>query len=287
MTASVDHAWIERIRRAPSPLLRRELERAGIEPARFRAEDRCALRPIAAAELDLDALDDPVGALRLADAPPPVRLGASDHGDTTVVLSWTARDLRRSAESGARALAAAGVRPGMKVANTLEGGLATPGSLGVGDAVEALGALDVPLGPCRDARSGDAAWALLDRVAVDALILDRPGAAGLLAKLRVAPPRAWRVTLWLGLDRPEDFPAWRRWVAVPEVALFTALDCEAGEPHVADDVHAEIVDDRLVVGALGGDAPLLRFATGFAAALASERCRCGRATLRADFRASV
>src|SRR5438046_693156 len=92
----------------------------------------------------------PHGTRRPPGAAPPVRLGVSGSGVELLVLAWSAADLARERAAGTRLLTRLGVAPGMRVANTLPGALATPGSLLLGDVVEELGALDVPLGPVDD-----------------------------------------------------------------------------------------------------------------------------------------
>jgi hypothetical protein len=274
MAASLE-ALIERIRRAPSPLLRRALARAKIEPVAFAAADLARLPPIEPAEISLDALDDPVGHLRLADAPPPVRLGTARFGGATVVLSWTARDLARQAEAGARLFRLAGAERGWKIANTLDGGFATPGSLAVGDAVEALGALDVPLGPARDDAAARAAYSLLERVEVDALVFDAASAASLLPLLDERPPRGLRLGLELGVARrPPLSVSVRRWLSAPGASVFAAVECGSARFHVDPDVRADVEGDRILLSALAGDAPILRFDVAIRGR-AVETCGCG------------
>src|SRR5213083_3654773 len=127
----------------------------------------------------------PHGTRRPPGAAPPVRLGVSGSGAELLLLAWSAADLARERVAGTRLLARLGVAPGMRVANTLPGALATPGSLLLGDVVEELGALDVPLGTVEDERAAREAWELVDRVRPDVVVL--PGATALLVS---APPAA-------------------------------------------------------------------------------------------------
>src|SRR5207253_4511909 len=90
--------------------------------------------------------------------------------------------------AGVRLLRRLGVAPGMRVANTLPGALATPGSLLLGDVVEELGALDVPLGDGPPA----AAWELVDRVQPDVIVVGEDARAFFAAATAARP---W----WRGL----------------------------------------------------------------------------------------
>ncbi|MGH7860452.1 MAG: hypothetical protein ACREQY_24240 [Candidatus Binatia bacterium] len=270
-------ALIERIRRAPSPRIRRQLADAGIDPARFAAGDLSRVAPLDPSSLDLDRLDDPVAELRLADAPPPVRLGTCERAGATIVLTWTGRDLARIAATGAAMLRRAGVAPGMKVANTLEGGFATPGSLALGDAAEALGALDVPLGPAGEENAAAAVLDLLHRIAVDVLVLNAGTAQGLLPLLASRPPRSLRGIVWLGLERPAiELPVpCRRWLSVPEVSVFAAIECERASFHLDPGTLPETIDERLLLTMLAGDAPVLRADAGIPARPLAATCDCG------------
>jgi hypothetical protein len=268
---------MERIRRFPSPLIRRQLVRAGIESSLLRVEELERLEAVTPHELSFEPLDDPVGYLRLADAPSPLRLGICDRQAETIVLSWTADDLRRAAASGARAMRAAGILPRMKIANTLDGGFETPGSLILGDAVEALGGLDIPLGPVRDDRSALAAAELLARVGVDVLVASPPTAGPLLSAIERGGARSLAGILWLGPDPPRLNLGcwWRRWIAVPEVAIFTAIECERGRLHLDPSLRGEVENGRVVLTPLVGDAPVLRYDSGLRAGVDASACGCG------------
>ena len=121
---------LARIAQAPSPFYRARLaERADF--ARIPLTQRT--------ELLTDQLDHlPLGTRRFADAAHPVRLGITGTGDTLLVLAWSAADLARERAAGARLFGTLGVRAGMRVANTLPGALATPGSLLLGDVIEEI-----------------------------------------------------------------------------------------------------------------------------------------------------
>jgi hypothetical protein len=214
---------------------------------------------------------------------PPVRIGATGTGDGLLVLGWTASELAREREAGARLLRALGVAPGMRVANTLAGALATPGALLLGDVVEELGALDVPLGVPDTEAAARGGWALADRVACDVLILDPATAAAFLAARAEAARPWWKGVVWLRTERTpappalDGFAGWRRtWLAVPEAASFVAGSCAAGRFHPVGGLAADVVDDQLVVGVPAGTRPALAYRTTLAARRA-DGCACGAA----------
>ncbi len=276
---------LERLRRFPSPVVRRQVAAAGLDAESFGLEDLAKIAPLAPREIALDRLEDPVGYLRLADAARPVRLGTCVRDGVTIVLAWAGAELASLAEAGVRALARVGVKPGMKVANTLEGGFATPGSLVLGDAVERLGALDVPLGPVREERGAAAIRDLLDRIGADFLVLDADTSSALLPEILRRPPHGWRATLWLGDEAPPaGLPgSVRRWIAVPEVSVFLAIECGRGACHLDPAVRAESSDGRLILTALGGDAPVLRYDCRLPLASLGDSCDCGDPALTIRF----
>lgn len=249
-------------------------------------------------ELWRDQLDHlPHGTRRYANAAPPVRAGATGSGAALLVLTWTAADLARERAAGVRVLGRLGIAAGMRVANTLPGALATPGALLLGDVIEDIGALDIPLGPVTSAATARAAWELVDRVHPDVLVIDTISAGPLLA---AAPPAArpwWQGIVWLQTDAaPRDraalpaaagFAGWQRpWLAVAEATSFVAHCCSAGRFHADDTVIVEIVDPTssvtvpaprlgaLALTPLGLDTPVLRYLSGLRARVVSG-CACG------------
>jgi len=235
------------------------------------------------ADLVRDQLAHGMRAQRGAAAP--VRLGVSGSGADLLVLAWSAADLARERAAGTRLLGKLGVAPGMRVANTLPGALATPGSLLLGDVVEELGALDVPLGVIDGAGAARDAWELVDRVTPDAVVLADSSATTFLA----APPPVdrpwWRGIVWLRVGartaRPSVPPAagfsgWQReWLAVPEATSFVAGSCLGGRFHVDEGVVAEIADGTLVLTPLGLEASLQRYASEVPARISPGPCPCG------------
>ena len=216
-----------------------------------------------------------------------VRLGVTGSGEDLLVLAWSAADLARERAAGTRLLRRLGVAPGMRVANTLPGALATPGSLLLGDVVEELGALDVPLGALDGAAAARAAWELVDRVTPDVIVLDHASGPAFLAAAPAAARPWWRGVVWLRTAAPAARVAvppaaglggWQReWLAVPEATSFVAGTCAAGRFHVDEDVVAEVVDAVLVVAARGFEVPPQRYVSGLPARPAAGPCRCGAA----------
>src|SRR5262245_48064620 len=102
----------------------------------------------------------PWGRRRFSPDEPPVRVGTTGSGDDLLLLGWTPAELAAEVAAGARLFGRLGIAPGMCVANALPGALATPGALLVGDVIEQIGALDVPLGVVDTAAAGPAAWEL-------------------------------------------------------------------------------------------------------------------------------
>src|SRR5881628_3210847 len=164
-------------------------------------------------DLVCDQRTHPPHGTRPPGAAPPVRLGVSGSGAELLVLAWSAAELARERAAGVRVLARLGVAPGMRVANTLPGALATPGSLLLGDVVEELGA----------------------RVTPDVIVLDDASTATFLAAAPPADRLWWRGIVWLrtgaraarpALPAAAGFAGWQReWLAVPEATSFVAGTC--------------------------------------------------------------
>src|SRR5262249_43208818 len=220
---------------------------------------------------------------RWARAPKPIRAGAPGSGPDLLVLGWTADDLAAERAAGARVFTALGITPGLPVANALPGALATPGALLVGDVVEEIGALDVPLGVIETATAARPAWELFDRVRPAVLILGEGGPSNLPGAAPETERPWWRGIIWLrrGGAPPRErvfvpeaagFRGWQRsWLAVAEVASFVAWSCAAGRYHVDAGVAAGGVDGELGLAppgraAAGGGCPRGGGGSGIAAA---------------------
>src|SRR6185295_11687331 len=118
----------------------------------------------------------PLGSMRVASAGTPVRAGVSGSGKDLLVLAWSAQDLERERAAGVRLFHQLGLAEGMRIANALPGALETPGSLLLGDVVQELGGLDVPLGALTTAAEAKQAWTLIDMVEPAAIVLNTPSA---------------------------------------------------------------------------------------------------------------
>jgi len=211
---------------------------------------------------------------------PPVRVGTTGSGPDLLLLAWAESDLARERQAGARLFRRLGIRPEMRVANALPGALATPGALLVGDVIEEIGALDVPLGVIETEAAARAAWELLDRVQVGVLIVEAARAATLFAAMPAVARPWWQGLVWLRAPdgggagpAPEAFAGWQReWLAVPEVACFAAGSCGQGHLHAGDSVTLTVRDGELLVTShQGSEAP---FATGLSAQTITT-CACG------------
>ncbi len=244
------------------------------------------------AELLTDQLAHlPLGTRRVGAAGNPVRVGTAGSGEMLLVLAWSAADLARERAAGARLLGRVGIRPGMRVANTLAGALVTPGALLLGDVVEDIGALDVPLGTIDADAAARQGWELVLRVRPDVMVLEEATAARWFAAVPEGELAWWRGIVWLRRGSaggapapPAGFTGWQRtWLAVPEATSFVAVTCGEGRFHTEDGVLAEVVDDAsgrpadagtLALTVPAGDAPLLRYATDIPAR-AVAACGCG------------
>jgi len=219
----------------------------------------------------------PWGSRGFAPDDPPVRVGATGSGADLLLLGWTTDELAAEVRAGAALFGRVGVASGMRVANTLPGALVTPGALLVGDVIEAIGALDVPLGVIESEAAARAAWELFDRIEATVLVTEPgPGATTLFAAApRLARPW-WTGIIWLSrgsaaapVPPPPGFSGWQRtWLAVAEASSFVAASCEAGGFHAGEGASTDVVDGELVLGTR-------RHASGLRAR-ALDACPCGR-----------
>lgn len=287
-------------RRAAS--LRALLDRARAGRSGFYAtEQRFEARPALsgadfAAEVEAHP---PFGRFQLEPAPF-IRAGLATAGlPHPTPIAWTRADLDAEAQLGARALRRAGIAPRTRTSDCLDGGLVTPGTLAISDALDALDALALPVGPVTNEAALQRAVDIWDIVQPSALIVDAPSLAFLSAKSASARPQTFAVLLTPGhaaeLAAPPKQEVFRI-LSVPPVCTFAAGECRAHDGlHLAEDaVLAEIVDDvaqplpvgqfgRLLLTALTRSLALLRFDTGLRAALDRSPCGCGETHARIRF----
>ena len=157
---------LERIWTRPIPFFRRKLEAAHLAPADIRSLADLAAIPVTvkeelrASERDVPPFGDYRGP-RLEDC---VRVGASTgtSGRPTYIL-WTRRDLEVDDEAACRGRYRWGLRPGMSCAHAHPFGL-YGGGWHFSHGLEALGVLNVPLGPPATAAQVDDAVEVWRRV---------------------------------------------------------------------------------------------------------------------------
>jgi phenylacetate-CoA ligase len=241
----------------------------------------------------------PFGRFQLEPAPL-IRAGLATAGvPRPTPIAWTRSDLDAEAQLGARALRRTGLGPRGRSADCLDGGLVTPGTLALTDALDALDALALPVGPVSADSALQRAAAVWEIVRPSVLVVDAPSLAFLQPRATYPRPRAFAVLLTPADARalaapgqPEVF----RIFSVPPICTFTAGECVAHDGfHLAEDaVHAEIVDEaaqplpdgasgRLLLTTLARSLALLRFDTGLSAALDRTPCRCGETHARLRF----
>jgi hypothetical protein len=228
---------------------------------------------------------------------PLVRAGASGRVEQLLVLAWTAEMLATERAAGVRVLRRVGITAGQRVANNLPGALVTPGSLLLGDVVEELGALDVPLGETKADGAIDNAWALIERVQPHALVLEAATAERFFAAAPIKYAVQLRALVWLHREPPKQLPSpppsWKveqqlHCLAVPEVLSFFAYSCN-DHFHCDESISALVVDERSLLPAPVGallvewvDAELgpLSFFVPWAVEASSPRCSEGRPAFR-------
>lgn len=235
------------------------------------------LAPVRIEELAADELDrPPYGSWRAARSF--VRVGVPARPSALEMLVFTADDLEAEARVGSIALAAAGLAPGGRETNTFAGGLPTPGSLVVGDAAQALGALDMPVGPIGAAGPREVAFDFWQRVKPDFAVLDPAGARDLASLLADKGTdanglgiRAAAIVTDLRDPEPEipelGVPTTRIVGLAEAYSLLAARDGEGVYAAPGDHVVVEVLDGELVLSTLTHTAALVRFAPGVRAEL--------------------
>jgi phenylacetate-CoA ligase len=256
--------------------------------------------PLSGAELaaEVDA-HPPFGRLQL-QREPFIRAGLATAAlPRPAPIAWTRADLDAEARWGARALRRVGLDRRMRSSDCLDGGLVTPGTLAISDALDALDALALPVGPVTTEAALRRAAEVWEIVRPRVLIVDAASLAFLYDAPGYPRPDAFAVLLvpadaaaLAAQARPDVY----RILSVPQVGTFAAGECGAhGGYHLAEDgVAAEIVDTqgaalpdgrdgRLLLTTLTRSLALLRFDTGLRAALDRTPCGCGETHARLHF----
>lgn len=241
----------------------------------------------------------PFGRLQLASEPL-IRAGLATAGmPRPTPIAWTRADLDREAQWGARALRRTGLAARGRSSDCLDGGLVAPGTLAVSDALDALDALALPVGPVASAQALQRAAEVWEIVRPEVLVTDAPSLAFLHAAAGYPRPRAFAVLLTSAHAAELAAPARAdvfRIFSLPQVGTFVAGECAAHDGfHLAEDaVLAEVVDPaaaplpdgtkgRLLLSSLTRSLAVLRFDTGLTAALDRRPCACGEAHARLRF----
>jgi phenylacetate-CoA ligase len=227
-----------------------------------------------------------------------IRAGLATAGlPRPVPIAWSRADLDREAALGARALARAGLRARSRTSDTLDGGLVSPGTLAVTDALDTLDALALPVGPIVADAPLERAREVWEIVRPAALIVDEKSLAFLERHAELGP----FVVLLTVADaerlaappRPEIC----RIFSIPQVCTFAAGECAARAGyHVAEDaVVVEVVDPasgspvrdgqsgRLLITALDRALPIIRLDVGLRGRLDRDPCACGESHARVIF----
>ncbi|MEO8602966.1 MAG: hypothetical protein ABI629_10345 [bacterium] len=205
-------------------------------------------------------------------------------------IAWSRDDLDREAQLGARLLARAGLRARSRTSDTLEGGLVAPGTLAVSDALEALDALALPVGPIVNDAALKRATEVWEIVHPEAIICDPASLQFLRAAAGDARPRVFVVVLTpadaAALAAPPADDVFRI-LSLPQVNTWVAGECTAHDGlHLSDEaVLAEVVDGRLLLSPRQRTIAPLRYDSGLRATLETAACACGDASPRLRFAA--
>jgi hypothetical protein len=253
---------------------RERWRRAGLSRA---PESLDGLEPVRIDELAADErAHPPYGSWHAASSF--VRVGVPARDSALEMLVFTTEDLAAEARVGALALSAAGLAPGGRETNAFAGGLPTPGSLVVGDSAQALGALDMPVGPITAAGPRDTAFDFWQRVKPDFAVLDPAGVrdlASLLAEKKTTANdlglRAAALVTDLRDPAPEvpdlGVPVTRIVGLAEAFSLLAACDAHGTFVAPGTEVVLEVQDGELLVTTLNHSAALVRYAPGVRARL--------------------
>jgi phenylacetate-CoA ligase len=294
-----------------SPFYRRKLEEAGVRPEHVeRLEDLAALPFTTKEELRASQAESPpYGDYVCVDGIQIVRMHLSS-GTTgkPLVMSYTERDIATSAEVGARAFWAAGVRPDDTVLHCLSYSFYT-GGISDHAALEATGAAMIPVGLGQSARVLEL-WrdlrptALFSTITYPVHLAETAAESGLdprslgLAKLvvtgepggQIAATRKRLEELW-GAEVGDTYGLSEVWGTVAgeceerdglhfsgqDAVLVELIEPESGEQvPVEEGARGELVFTHLYREA----APLIRFRSRDVAEILGVDCPCGRTGFR-------
>lgn len=212
-----------------------------------------------------------------------------------VPMCWSVTDLETEAQLGARALTRAGLCARGRTTDCLEGGVVTPGTLAITDALDAIDALALPVGPIiNDAaltRARDV-WSIVQ----PQMCICTLDTFDFLRSTDALPDVTYALVLTpnqaTALAAPSRAPVYRV-LSLPIVGTFIAGECSAHDGlHIAEDAFlAEVVDDRgsavpdgengrLLLSTLQRTHVVLRLETGLRASLDRAPCRCGELSVR-------
>lgn len=232
----------------------------------------------------------PFGRLRLRSEPLLRAALATASLPHPVPMCWSTADLEAEAQLGARVLWRAGLRARGRTSDCLEGGLVTPGTLAITDALDAIDALALPVGPLTSdavlARAREV-WSIVQpQMLITALdtfsfLSQRSDVPALTYVLLLTPSEAAALS---SATRAHVF----RVLSVPIVGTFIAGECSGHEGlHLAEDAYlAEVVDGsgkplpdgqsgRLILSTLQRSHAVLRLDTGLRASIDRTPCDCG------------
>ncbi len=242
----------------------------------------------------------PFGRLRI-EGDDLIRAGLATAGvPQPTPIAWSRTDLDDEAVLGARALWRAGLRPRGRSSDSLDGGLIAPGTLAVTDALDALDALALPVGPLTSDAALQRATEVWEIVRPQLLIADAASHAFL--RQSSTAPRDLPLLVLLTpanadrLSAPPEADVCRVF-SLPQACTFLAGECPQRDGfHVAEDTIAvEILDPRgsgplpdgvagrLVVSTLKRTLAALRLDTGLTASLDRSPCPCGETHARLRF----
>ncbi|HEX9713425.1 MAG TPA: hypothetical protein VGB52_12860 [Actinomycetota bacterium] len=284
---------VRRVFERPIPFFRARLSEAGIVPDDIKTLGDLPRIPrtnkddLRASEAAHPPLGDYRGAL-LSDC---IRLSTSTGttGRPTIAV-FTRHDLEVEYDAAGRSFARQGYRPGEIITHAHPGGL-NGGAALLGGAVEAFGALNVPVGPPASVADAERAVRLWQEIRPDRYEMFGPA----LHTFWEAARSLGVDPVELGMPEPADLPPHRTVSAGLECFAFLGSACEQHNgAHVAEDeAIVEAVDPAsgepvpsgqrgsLVVTTLTKDNAMLRYDLEDLVRLDPSPCPCGETTVRA------